>query len=65
MYINFDDFNRLINFRRNPNEGCCEISSLVEDFIKTIFIGKIDLAKFELDYGHYREINSQPFFGSI
>lgn len=47
MYINFDDFNRLINFKRNPNDGYSEISGLVEDFIKTIFIGKIDLAKFE------------------
>ena len=47
VFINFEDFSRLINFKRNKNENFADLSCFVADFIKTITLGKIDLEKFE------------------
>ena len=54
IYINFDDFTKLVDLKIFPN-GQGITSSLACDFVKTMTLGRIDLRKFEMDLGHYRD----------
>lgn len=60
IYISFEDFQKLMDFGK-PNL----LSSLAIDLVKAITADVIDLAKFEKEYGQYRDASAPKFEGTL
>lgn len=59
VYISWNDFCHLYTAKRSGNNQEVHISSLAEDFIHMITIGKINLKKFEAEMMNYREYDER------
>lgn len=61
VYLTYEDFDELTKAGRPGADS--RLSSLAIDFVKTVTLGRIDLAKFEAEMAHHRDSGSGGFQG--